>query len=136
MSVKKLVYEASSQRIKENEKRGILQRAISSCPKVDLEFPGNKKLDSLLDGGSMVTLVTDSYYNKYLKNDVQIKEHVSAHNLFQLSTASSSSMKCLKYFECDITFLGINVPQVGILVTKDPYKYIDKSKIPKHKSPG
>ena len=131
-----MIFEVTSSSVQLNERRGILQQAIGMCPKVDLIFPGNKRLDSLLDGGSMVTLVTDSYYNKYLKNDVKIKEHMNAHELFQLSTANSSSMECLKYFECDIDFLGLKVPRVGILVTKDPYKYIEKCKIPKHRSPG
>ena len=44
-------------------KQWVMQRAMSSCPKVTLNVQG-KGVPSLLDSGSMVTLIQEGYFEK------------------------------------------------------------------------
>ena len=46
-------------------KQRILKRAVSQCPSITMEFLG-LKVPSLLDSGSMVTLIREAYFNKYI----------------------------------------------------------------------
>ena len=46
-------------------KQHILKRAVSQCPSITMEFLG-LKVPSLLDSGSMVTLICEAYFNKYI----------------------------------------------------------------------
>ena len=43
-------------------KQRILKRAVSQCPSITMEFLG-LKVPSLLDSGSMVTLIREAYFN-------------------------------------------------------------------------
>ena len=97
------------------------KRAVSQCPSVPIEVLGQKVL-SLLDSGSMVTLVHEGYF---LTNILPLLQGsagklTEAHLLFQLSTANNEVMLVSKYFEANITILGFKIPWVGFLVVKDP----------------
>ena len=102
-------------------KQHIMQRAVSSCPKVTLNVQG-KGVPSLLDSGSMVTLIWEGYFEKNILPllKASLGELSEAHSLFKLSAANNSAMPVSKYFEADIEILGFPVPRVGFLVVKDP----------------
>ena len=91
------------------------------CPAVPIDLLG-RKVPSLLDSGSMVTLIHKGYFTKnilpLLNNSTS--ELTKAHSLFQLSAANNEIMPVLKYFEADVTLLGFRIPWVGFLVVKDP----------------
>ena len=78
--------QVSSTRISADTKLEILCQAVGTCPQVSLQF-GKYSLPSLLDSGSEVTLVRESYFEKYIKPIVTppFGEKVNAHNLFQIS---------------------------------------------------
>ena len=81
-----------------------------------------QKIPSLLDSGSIVTLICKKYFNKnilpLLKRSAD--NLTEAHLLFWLSAANNEVMPVSKYFEADITLLGFTVLHVGFLVVKDP----------------
>ena len=102
-------------------KQCVMKRAVSQCPSVPIEVLG-QKVPSLLDSGSMITLVHKGYF---LKNILPLLQGsagklTEAHSLFQLSAANNEVMLVSKYFEPDITILGFKIPWVGFLVVKDP----------------
>ena len=73
---------------------------------------------SLLDSGSMVTLVCKGYFTQNILPLLQglAGNLTKAHLLFQLSTSNNQIMPVSKYFEADVTLLGFPIPRVGFLV--------------------
>ena len=102
-------------------KQRILQRAVSQCPSITMEFLG-LKVPSLLDSGSMVTLIHEAYFNKHILPLLHgsVEELAEAHLLFHLSATNNQDMPVSKYFKADVMILGFRVPSVGFLVIKDP----------------
>ena len=81
-----------------------------------------RKVPSLLDSGSMVTLIHEGYFTKNIqpllgKSSGKLAE---AHSMFWLSAANNEVMPVSKYFEADVTLLGFRIPQVRFLIVKDP----------------
>ena len=67
----------------------VLNRAVSQCPSTPMEILG-QKVPSLLDSGSMVTLICEGYFKKYMlpllnKTTGDLTE---AHSLFLLSQST------------------------------------------------
>ena len=111
----------SSNSVSNETKQPLLKRAVLQCPSITMEF-FSLKVPSLLDSGSMVMLIRENYFNKYILPllHVTVEELTEAHSLFQLSATNNQDMPVSKYFEADILLLGFNVPSVGFLVVKDP----------------
>ena len=111
----------SSNSVPNETKQHVLKRAVSQCPSITMEFFGIKVL-SLLDLGSMVTLICENYFNKYILPLLcgTVEELTEAHCLFWLSATNNQDMPVSKYFKADVSLLGFNVPSVGFLVVKDP----------------
>ena len=111
----------SSNSISNDTKQRILRRAVLQCPSTTMEFLG-LKVPSLLDSGSMVTLICENYFNKHILPLLHgtVEELTKAHSLFLLSTANNQVMPDLRYFKADISLLGFNIPSVGFLVVRDP----------------
>ena len=101
-------------------KHQIMQRAVSNCPSVTLQLLGIE-LTSLLNSESMVTLVREGFFMKYILPKLQNSQELSqAHSLFRLSAANNGILPVSHYFEADVNLLGFTVPGVGFLVIKDP----------------
>ena len=102
-------------------KQKVMQRAISNRPSVTLGVQG-KGVPSLLDSGSMVTLIQEGYFKKNILPLLKSfqGELTEAHSLFRLSASNNGVMPVLRYFEADINLLGFSVPHVGFLIVKDP----------------
>ena len=81
-----------------------------------------QRIPSLLDSGSMVTLVCETYFKKNILPLLKrlTGDLTKAHSLFWLSAANNQVMPVSKYFEADVTLMGFRIPQVGFLVLKDP----------------
>ena len=110
----------SNSTILAESKHQIMQRAVSNCPSVTLQLLGIE-LISLLDSGSMVTLIREGSFMKYILPKLQNSQELSqAHSLFRLSAVNNGIMPVSHYFEADVNLLGFTVPRVGFLVIKDP----------------
>ena len=97
---------------------------------------GRKMIPSLLDSGSQVTLICQSFF---LEQEIlpHIKpsdgEKAKAHQQFQLTAANSGKLPISMYVELDLDFLGSVVPKVGILITEEPNELLEshhKTKLP------
>ena len=116
-----MIQTLASQAVNSDMKHKVIERAVSQCPAIPMDLLG-QKVPSLLDSGSMVTLIHEGYFTKNSqpllgKSSGKLAE---AHSMFWLSAANNEVMSVSKYFEADITLLGFRIPQVGFLVVKDP----------------
>ena len=102
-------------------KQRVLNRAVSQCPSITIDILG-QKIPSLLDSGSMVTLIREGYFTKNILPLLKrtAGDLTEAHSLFRLSAANNEVMPVSKYFEADVTLLGFTILHVGFLVVKDP----------------
>uniref|UniRef100_A0A3B3H9D6 Gypsy retrotransposon integrase-like protein 1 n=1 Tax=Oryzias latipes TaxID=8090 RepID=A0A3B3H9D6_ORYLA len=86
---------------------------IGVCPTVDV-FIGDIQVKCLLDTGSNVSTVTESFFNKHFRPSLKNCEWLS------LSAANGLSIPYLGYFERDVHAFGVTIKGRGILVVKDP----------------
>ena len=102
------------------DKLDILEKAVAPCPEINIQIK-DQKPRSLLDSGSMVTLMTQSYFEECLKSKIPEPQPggINAHNLFNLKGVGENQVPLNKYFTCNITIGGMVVPDVGVLVKTD-----------------
>ena len=108
-------------------KMEIMQHAIAKCPKVCINARGIQ-IPSLLDSGSEVTLLWQSYFDQHILPKIKpaTGEKADAHCLFKLTVANDGQMPIKMYTELDLTFLGLKVPKVGVLIAEEPNQVLDK----------
>ena len=104
----------------ESERYTIMEQAVAPCPEITMIIKG-QKVRALLDMGSQVTLMNESYF---LQNIQQLlptvdKDHLNAHKLFNLKGVEDGCVPLTKYFSVDIQVGGRLVHDIGILVKKD-----------------
>ena len=95
----------------------IMQHAVARSPKVCISAHGIQ-IPSLLDLGSDVMLLRQSYFEKHLLPKIQVvtSEKAKAHQLFHLTVANDGQLPVKMYTELDINFLGLKVTNVGVLI--------------------
>ena len=110
------------------KKLEIMQCAVAKSPKVCISAHGIQ-IPSLLDLGSEVMLLRQSYFEKHLLPKIQVvtSEKAEAHQLFHLTIANDGQLPVKIYTELDINFLGLKVHNVGVLVVEDPSQVLDKN---------
>ena len=113
-----------------------MQQAVAPCPEIVMSIKG-KPTRSLLDSGSEVTLVKESYYREHIEHRLlpSSGSYNNSHNLFSLRGVEEGHVPLSKHFECDIEVGGQLVHCVGILVKKDKIPLVD-SKGRKAKTPA
>ena len=58
-----MIEKISSQQVSAQIKIEVMQRAVATCPRVNMGC-GRKRIPSLLDSGSQVTLICQSFYEQ------------------------------------------------------------------------
>ena len=111
-----------------------MQWAVAKCPKVSISAH-EIQIPSLLDLASEVMLLRQSYFEQHLLLKIQAatSEKAETHQLFHLMVANDGQLPVKMYTKLDINFLGLKVPNVGVLVVEDPSQVLDKkhqSKLP------
>ena len=106
----------------ESERYTIMEQAVAPCPEITMIIKG-QKVRALLDMGSQVTLMNESYF---LQNIQQLlptgdKDHLNAHKLFNLKGVEDGCVPLTKYFSVDIQVGGRLVHDIGILVKRTIY---------------
>ena len=104
-----------------------MQCAVARSPKVCINAHGIQ-IPSLLDSGSDVMLLRQAYFEKHLLPKIQevTGEKAKAHQLFHLTVANNGQLPVKMYTELDINFLGLKVPNVGVLIVDDLTQVLDK----------
>ena len=74
--------ELSCKQLSDDSKLDIMDQAVAPCPEIIMSLKG-KPVKSLLDSGSMVTLVNESYFKEHLKHRLlpSLDMHNNTHNL-------------------------------------------------------
>ena len=128
--------EIACKTLSDTNKINIMQQAVAPCPEIIMSIKG-KPTRSLLDSGSEVTLVNESYYREYIEHRLlpSSGSYNNSHNLFSLRGVEEGHVPLSKHFECDIEVGGQLVHRVGILVKKDKIPLVD-SKGRKAKTPA
>ena len=105
----------------------IMQHAVAKCPKVCISAH-RIQIPSLLDSGSEVTLLWQSYFDQHILPKIKpaTGEKANAHCLFKLTVANDGQMPIKMYIELDLTVLGLKVPKVGVLIAEEPNQVLDK----------
>ena len=80
------------------------------------------QMPSLLDSSSEVSLIHHSYFKEHLlpKIETPVGEKSDAYILFILTVANEGQLPMKTYVELDINFLGMKVPNVGLLILEEP----------------
>ena len=112
-----LIEKISSQQVSAQVKIEVMQRAMATCPKINMGC-GRKVIPSLLDSGSQVNLICQSFFKQEILPHIKPsdREKAKAHQLFQLTAANNGKLPVSMYVELDLDFLGIVVPKVGVPV--------------------
>ena len=86
------------------------------------------QIPSLLDSGSKGTLLQQSYFNTYILPKIKplMGEKADAHTLFRLTVANDGQMAIRMYTKLDLTFVGLKVPNVDMLITEELNQVLDK----------
>ena len=126
--------EISSHQVSAQIKIVVMQRAVATCPKVNMGY-GRKRIPLLLDSGSQVTLICQSYFKQQILPYIRPSggEKAEVNQLFQLTAANHGKLPVSMYIELGLDFLGIVVPTVGVLITQEPNELLDechKTKLP------
>ena len=106
----------------------IIQCTLVKCPKVCISAHGIQ-IPSLLDSGSEVTLLWQSYFDQHIlpKINPATGEKANTHCLFKLTVANDGQMPIKMYTKLDLTFLELKVPTVGVLIAEEPNQVLDKN---------
>lgn len=75
---------------------------------------GGVEVKCLLDTGSMVSTIRESFFHKHFNNSTHSCQWL------KLTAANGLGIPYLGYVELDVCVLGIVIPKRGILVVKDP----------------
>ena len=78
--------------------------------------------------GSEVTLLQQLYFDQHILPKIKLAtgEKADAHNLFKLTVANDGQMPIKMYTELDLTFWGLKVLKVVILIAEEPNQVLDK----------
>ena len=97
-----------------------MEQAVAPCPEITMIIEG-QKVWALLDMGSQVTLMNESYFLQNIQQLLPIvdKDHLNAHKLFNLKGVEDGCVPLTKYFSVDIQVGGRLIHDVGVLIKKD-----------------
>ena len=102
-----LCKEISCKTLSDTNKIDIMQQAVAPCPEIIMSIKG-KPTRSLLDSGSEVTLVNESYYKEHIEHQLlpSSGSYNNSHNLFSLQGIEEGHVPLSKHFECNIEVGG------------------------------
>ena len=87
----------------EAERYNIMEQAVALCPEITMIIKG-QKVRALLDMGSQVTLMNESYFVQNIQQLLPTvdKDHLNAHKLFNLKGVEDGCVPLTIYFLVDI----------------------------------
>ena len=102
-----VLWQLSSQGILAQTKLDIMQRAVAKCSNVSIFIKG-LQISSLLDSGSEVSLICQSYLEEYLlpRIETPIVLKADAHVLFNLTVATDGQLPIENIHRIGHKFLG------------------------------
>ena len=110
----------------ETERYNIMEQAVAPCPEIIMSIKGHR-IRALLDMGSEVTLINESYYTQNVEPLIPTVEQdqLNAHKLFNLKGVEDGCVPLTKYFAVDIQVGGRLIHDIGVLVKADTVPLTD-----------
>ena len=99
-----------------NDSERIYSRAIGHCPEATIKI-GDVECRCLLDSGSEVSMVTESFYRRFLE-PVEYRL-IQIDTVLYLTAANGFSVPYISYFEPDLVALDERYEGIGMLVVRD-----------------
>ena len=118
-----LIEKISSQQVSAQIKIEVMQRAVETCPKVNMGC--RRRIPSLLDYGSQVTLRCHSFFEQEILPNIQGSnwERAEVRQLFQLTVANHGKFPISMYVELDLDFWALLCQKLGFLLPKRPMNF-------------
>jgi hypothetical protein len=88
---------------------------VGQCPLTNISVL-DLSITCLIDTGSMVSTITDSFYRKCIE---PLGKTLNPTCYLHIKAASGLTIPYIGYIELDIKYKGILIPQRGFLVVKD-----------------
>ena len=105
----------------------IMQHAVAKCPKVCISAHVIQ-IPSLLDSSREVTVLQQLYFDQHILPKIKpaTGEKADTHCLFKLTVANDGQMPIEMYTKLDLTFLGLKMLKVGVLIAEELNQVLDK----------
>ena len=95
----------------------VYEKAVGSCPVTTVKL-GGIPVRCLLDSGSQVSTITESFSNQHFHP--RGTDLLDTNKWLTLTAANGLEIPYIGYLELDFEAQGVTIPQRGILVVKDP----------------
>ena len=112
------------------DREQLLGKAIGRRPILSVKF-GGVEVECLLDTGSQVTTVTETFFERHMKS--LCKDIVQPGSWLTLTAANGLQIPYCGYVELDVEIAGRFIPKMGVLIIKDPadaYSQKQKETVP------
>ena len=108
-----MLKELSCKSISNDNKLDIMHQAVAPCPEIIMSIRG-KPTKSLLDSGSQVTLMNESYFKEHIEHWLLPSSgaYNNSHNLFNLKGVEEGHVPLTRHFKCDIEVGGQTVHRI------------------------
>ncbi|RXN06967.1 Retrovirus-related Pol poly from transposon [Labeo rohita] len=93
-----------------------LERAVGTCPMVDLKIRG-VLVSCLLDTGSQVSTITEGFFREHLSGNES--DVLSTSGWLKITAANGLDIPYLGYMELDVEVMGMTLPECGFLIFKE-----------------
>ena len=95
----------------------IMKWAVAKFPSIKLKIMG-ESVPTLLDSGSMVSVVWQDHFNRYFRPQLGPAEGLVAnvHHMFNLTSTIGGGIPLSRYVELDVEFLGLQASRVRFLI--------------------
>lgn len=97
-------------------KEQFLERAVGKCPEVEIHA-GGVAIRCLLDTGSNVSTLTESFFKEHLHGED--KDMHCTSKWLKITAANGLPLPYQGYIELDIQVMGLTLPGCGFLVIRD-----------------
>ncbi|XP_026064099.1 uncharacterized protein LOC113047063 [Carassius auratus] len=94
-----------------------MSHLMSSCPHLAIRM-GGVQISCLVDTGSMVSTITESWFRKYF--EPWGPDRLKSCQWLQLRAANGLSIPYIGYMELDVELCGQVISECGVLVVRDP----------------
>ena len=98
-----------------------INNLIGTCPEVKMTL-GGKEVNCLLDSGSQISTITETFYNTYLK---MMSELHDSSKWLKITAANNLPVPYIGYISTEVELCGKKIEDVGILVVKDSGRKVE-----------
>ena len=104
------------------DKNYIYGKAVAQCPKTTVKINGTWDITCMLDSGSQVSTISETFYHEMLKDAPLI----DTNSWMSITAANDLKLPYLGYIELDVKIGDIFLPSMGFLVTHEKERSVEQ----------